>query len=136
MELSGYIEICLYKRDYDLTGDTQLAFVEDVEIETDKVCVPMKRWQKTTPLGAVFGTLSTKATHTPGRFNLVKTSQIANLSPIDSVEKSDLVKTSQIISLAPIGSVEKSTWSKPPRLHRSAQSKRVTLVKTSQIVNR
>lgn len=96
----------------------------------------MVRWQKTTPLGAVFGTLSTKATHTPGRFNLVKTSQIANLSPIDSVEKSDLVKTSQIISLAPIGSVEKSTWSKPPRLHRSAQSKRVTLVKTSQIVNR
>lgn len=34
MELSRYIEICPYKRDYDLIGDTQLAFVEDAEIET------------------------------------------------------------------------------------------------------
>jgi hypothetical protein len=34
VELSGYIEICLDKRDYDLTGNTQLAFVEDAEIET------------------------------------------------------------------------------------------------------
>jgi hypothetical protein len=33
VELSEYIEICPYKRDYDLTGDTQLAFVEDAEIE-------------------------------------------------------------------------------------------------------
>jgi hypothetical protein len=34
LELSGYIEICLDKRDYDLPGNTQLAFVEDAEIET------------------------------------------------------------------------------------------------------
>jgi hypothetical protein len=35
-----------------------------------KSFVPVKRWQKTAALGAVFGTLSTRLTRAPGRFNL------------------------------------------------------------------
>ena len=85
---------------------------------TIKVCVPVKRWQKMTPLEAVFGPLSIKATRVPGRFNLVKPSQIANLFPIDSVEKSDLVKISQIISLASIDLVEKSDLVKTSQIDR------------------
>jgi hypothetical protein len=68
------------------------------------------------PKAAVFCHLFTKATRMPGRFNLVKTSQIANLSPINSVEKSDLVKTSQIVNLAPIDSAEKSDLAKTSQI--------------------